>query len=311
MIIFLYGPDTYRSLQKLKEIVDHYKKVHQEGLNLKFFEGEKFNYQKFKEEIEQRSIFKEKKFLILKDVFLNQEFKDKFLRDSKKYLNSDNLILFFERGEIKAEDSFFKFLKKFAKCQNFQFLEDQKLKNWIKREFQNYKTEIEDSALEKLINFVGRNSWQLSNEIKKLVSYKKRKKIEKRDVEILIKPKIETDIFQTIDILASKNKKRAIELIHQHLKKGDSPLYLLAMINFQFRNLLLLKSYPFSQRKINEISQKLALSPFLAKKLFFKAQKFSLEELKKIYQKIFQIDLEIKTGKLEPKMALDLLIIQI
>ncbi|PIQ92378.1 MAG: hypothetical protein COV69_02735 [Parcubacteria group bacterium CG11_big_fil_rev_8_21_14_0_20_39_14] len=27
MIIFLYGPDTYRSRQKLNEIIEYYKKV--------------------------------------------------------------------------------------------------------------------------------------------------------------------------------------------------------------------------------------------------------------------------------------------
>jgi len=38
---------------------------------------------------------------------------------------------------------------------------------------------------------------------------------------------------------------------------------------------------------------------------------FTLEELKKIYYKIFQADLNIKTGKIEPEVGLDLLITEI
>jgi DNA polymerase III delta subunit len=36
-----------------------------------------------------------------------------------------------------------------------------------------------------------------------------------------------------------------------------------------------------------------------------------MPELKKIYRKIFQIDSDIKTGKIEPETALDLLLAEI
>ena len=38
MTIFIYGQDTYRSRLKLSEIVEHYKKIHKSGLNLKYFD---------------------------------------------------------------------------------------------------------------------------------------------------------------------------------------------------------------------------------------------------------------------------------
>jgi len=38
---------------------------------------------------------------------------------------------------------------------------------------------------------------------------------------------------------------------------------------------------------------------------------FSIEQLKKIYQKIFQADSDIKTGKIEPELALDLIVASI
>ena len=39
MIIFLYGPDSFRSKEKLNEIVLGYKKVHKSGLNFVYFIG--------------------------------------------------------------------------------------------------------------------------------------------------------------------------------------------------------------------------------------------------------------------------------
>ena len=53
------------------------------------------------------------------------------------------------------------------------------------------------------------------------------------------------------------------------------------------------------------------LHPFVVKKAIEQSQKFELEELKKIYQKLFKIDLDIKRGRVEPETALDMLIAEI
>jgi len=63
------------------------------------------------------------------------------------------------------------------------------------------------------------------------------------------------------------------------------------------------KHYPYSS--ILKISK---LHPFVLKKSWYLVNKFTLPELKKIYQKIFQVDLAIKTGKINPEIALDLVI---
>jgi len=319
MIIFLYGQDTYRSRQKLNEIIEHYKKIHKSGLSLKFFEEKELSSEDFRDEFQQTSMFAEKKMIVLKSVFSNREgFKESFLKDSKKIINSKDIILFFEGGEVPRNDSLFKLLKKYAKSQEFEPLEGEQLRRWVKKEFANLKTKIDENALIKLIEFVGNNLWQMENEIRKLVSYKLKcpnPEISQRDIELLVKPKIETDIFKTIDAIASKNKKQAIELIHKHLERGDAPLYLLSMINFQFRNLLIVKSHELRHKfyagDMRVLAEKLKMHPYVIQKSTQQAKKFNFEELKKIYQKIFQVDLSIKTGKVEPETALDLFIAEI
>jgi len=315
MIIFLYGLDAYRSRQKLNEIIEHYKKIHKSGLNLKYFVEPEMDFQTFLDEMKQTSMFKEKKLAVLINVFLNSEFKKRFLEEvrspTKIWWGTENIVLLYETGQIIETDPLFLFLKKSARLQEFKLLEGQKLKNWVKKEFDNYGIEISKEALEKLINFVGNDLWQMSNEIKKLVSYKLKPKdigISGKDIELLIKPKIETDIFQTIDAIAEKNKKRAFKFIKAHLEKGDSPFYLFSMINFQFRNLLIIKD--LMEKNLSPYSLN-HLHPYVIKKSISLLEKFSFSELKKIYQKIFQLDLDVKTGKIEPEMALDLLITEL
>ncbi len=315
MIIFLYGKDTYRAREKLKEIVARYQKVHQNSLNLKIYDDEDLDFRDFKDNFQQTSIFREKKLFILKNVFSNQNFKESVLKEKNIFLKSDDIIVFFQEGSLSEKDRLAVFLKENGKFQKFELLRDQKLRSWLREKFEKEGLEIETRALERLIDFVGDDSWRMNNEIKKLSSYKAPKGvIREKDVSLLVKPKIETDIFKTIEALAQKDKKKALRFVEKHLEKGDSPFYILSMINYQFRNLLLVKTkigLKAGFREISRLSRILNIHPYPLKKAVVLARFFSLPELKKAYQNIFETDLSMKTGKINPEEGLKMLIAQI
>lgn len=308
MLIFLYGQDSFRSHKKLEEMIKNYQDVHKNGLSLVFFDGQNLNFGDLERELKTVSMFKEKKLLVVKNVFGNKKFSDDFLTNSEKINKSDDLILFYESGDIDKREAFFKYLVKKSKAQEFLFLEGIKLENWLKKYLADCGAAIDFLAQKKLIFYVGNDLWQMENEILKLKNYAAGRKISLEDVALLVRPKIENDIFATIDSLAEKKKDKAIYLIHKHLEKGDSALYLLSMINFQFRNLLEVKDLTEKKVPFFEIPKRSGLHPFVAKKTYWQSEKFNLAQLKKIYHKIFQIDLAIKTGKIEPETALDVLI---
>lgn len=327
MILFLYGADTFRSLQKLKEIVSHYEKIYPGGLSLKYPEPEEESYQEFKKEFYQKGLFKEKKLIVLKNIFSNQEFKKEFLKSIEDIAKSPDIILILEKKDVSEKDKFFQVLKKYSKIQKFDFLKGEELEKWAEKKFQGLGislakkgeelsdgVKIEIQAFKKLLEFTGKDIWRLNNEIEKLANYRTKGVISEKDVELLTEQKIETDIFKTIEYLAKKEKAIALDLIQKHLEKGDNPFYLLSMINFQFRTLLLLKSaeivlkYNFSPWAL---SQSLGMHPYVIKKTMFLTKKFSLPELKKIYQKFFKTDLNIKIGKISPIDGLKMLIAEI
>ena len=311
MIIFLYGKDTYRARRKIKEIIEHYKKIHKSGLNLKLFnclENKDLKFDDLKDEVRQATMFKEKKLVVVLNPFSNADFKEKLLEEGEVLEKSDDIILLYQEGAVRESESLLKFLKKKAKCQKFELLSTLKLRKWVKEELENYKVKIENQTIDKIIEYVGDDLWRMENEIKKLVNYKNKGKIETKDIELLVKPRIETDIFKTIDVIAQKNKGLALKLLQKHLEKGDNPLYLLSMINYQFRNLLIIKDLIEKNRSYNLIIKKSGLHPFVVRKTYSQSRWFTIQELKKIYQRIFEVDLDIKTGKIEPEAALELLV---
>jgi DNA polymerase III delta subunit len=58
--------------------------------------------------------------------------------------------------------------------QKFEPLEGDRLKNWVLKEFLKYNIKAPAEVAEKIIEFIGNDLWRLSNEIRKLVSFKKK-----------------------------------------------------------------------------------------------------------------------------------------
>jgi DNA polymerase-3 subunit delta len=270
-------------------------------------------------------MFDDKKLIVLRNLFSAKGgpasgWQEDFLEQIKKINDAKDIVVIYENDKVDERTKFFKTLKKETKCQEFDFLAGAQLNKWVSQEFEKYGSKIDSQAQDMLLNFVGSNLWQLENEIKKLAFFSaqggpasgwKKTIITKEVVELLIKSKTENDIFKTIEALASRDKKQSLIYLQKHLENGDNELYILSMIAYQFRNLLIIKELAERQEPYGLIAKKSGLHPFVVQKTFYLCNKFSMEQLKKIYHKIFQIDSDIKVGKIDPELALELLITQI
>jgi DNA polymerase III subunit delta len=311
MIYFIYGEDSYRAKRKLEEIVLGYKEKHKSGLNLIYADADEKDFKDFYSNLKTNSMFAEKKLVVLKNVFNDAKFQEDFLENIKNLEEIKDIIIVYEDSPADKRTKLFKALQKHAKCQEFEFLQPAMLRSWILEEFKRNKAQINPDALDLLVNFIGSDLFQMANEINKLSNYRAGGVVKKEDVELLVRPNIENEIFKTIDAIASKDKKLALSLLSKHMENGDAPLYVLSMIAYQFRNLLIIKELQDMQKPYAVVVKKSGLHPFVAQKSYYMCNQFSADKLKKIYQKIFQIDSDIKTGKIEPELALDLFLAEI
>lgn len=295
MIIFLHGEDTYRIQQKLNEIETQYRNINKGALNLEKFNAIEIDFKDFLDSLNQQSMFVVKKLFFLENIFLSDSFKKEFPKHIDKISKSADVLVLVERTKIKNTLKLFKILTEKAMCQEFEILSGVKLKNWANKEFSKNNAEISSFALNKLIAFSGNDLWRLNNEIKKLSTYTKN--VTEKEVELFVNSTIESEIFKTIDSIAQKDKTKALHLLENHLTEGESPFYILKMFAWQFRNILLVKA-----------GKKGGMHPFVFRKTLALAQRFSLEELKEIFNKIFETDKNIKTGKVLPESALKMLI---
>jgi len=303
MFYLVYGKEAYLGNQKLKQLIEENKEKAQLRLFLDGFI--KCSFEDLKNEFRHISMFDSKKVIAIRNGFSNESFMNDFLVFFKKQ-ETDHVLIFFEEGEVdKKVVSFFKKKGEAFKCDP---LKGKDLTDFVKKELDKYGAKINTQALDLLIRSCGKDLWRLSTEIKKLATYNK--EITTKEVDLLVQTPIEVEIFKTIDAIASKNKKKAFDLIYKHIEKGDSPFYLFTMIVYQFRNLLLVKEYEAAGYNAAVKALK-PMHPFVVKKSLWVTPKFTKKQLELIYTKIYKMDLALKLGKIKPEMALELLIADI
>jgi len=294
MIILFHGKDSYRIKEKIDEFVKAYKEKNKNYFGLNYLNGKEITLFDLKEEMLSYSMFSEKKLIIVNNLLSNQKNKEDFLSQIDLFKKSENILILVEENEVLG-----KIIDDFDKVNKFDLLNGLKLKDWIKKKVVSLESEIEEEAINKIIEYVGGDLWQINNELMKLSSYSK--KITSDNVSKMVRPKNEINIFDTLDAVAQKNKKKAISLLRIHVDKGDSPIFLLSMIASQIRNIISVKNGAVVKQ----------MNPFVYRKSVSQAKNFTMEDLKKIYSRILELDFEIKMGKINPDISLDVLISEI
>ncbi len=195
-----------------------------------------------------------------------------------------------------------------------EFKKPQNLSNWIRqRAEQEYGAEIATQAAQALATVVSDDLLRADNELHKLVCYVDgEREIDEEDVAALTPYVPEANVFEMVDALATGDGSRALELIHRSLQHDprDSGFGLFAMIVRQFRLLSMTCDHldGGGGAQGGAVAKAVGVHPYVAGKLAAQAQRFSAKQLDAILKRLQRYDQDMKTGRIEPRLALDLLV---
>ena len=135
--------------------------------------------------------------------------------------------------------------------------------------------------------------------------------ITEQDIEILVRPKIDSNIFNLVDAVSAGNQEKAINELYKLYKNSVYELVILSMILRQFKNLIIIKELLDFGNNQAKIQKETKLHPFVVKKTINQSKKFSFKHLKSIYKIILDYDVKLKTGELNNKLGLEMLIAEV
>lgn len=330
--MFLHGPDTYRSRERLRTLRDAFIAKHDpSGVNVIRLEGAQLTVEQFNAAVKSQGLLSGKR-LVIVERLLTENRKKNIATEIANYLGTetipDDTILIFWEGEVGAtaaskkrqvrtkkktapatDQSLFMLLSKQKHVEYFELLAPAQLRQWISTQTKALGAQIDPAAMALLAEHAGADLWRLRNEISVLASYRQGEIITSNDVRLFSPAVFQETIFTLTDALGERRRTDALRLMHSFLDRGEPPLYILSMLIRQFRILVNVSLTAAAEPNYQTVARRLGLHPFVAQKALTQVSRFKFTELKTIYDRLVSLDRRFKTSREDPALLFDQFII--
>ena len=256
-------------------------------------------------------ILKNPKFLTKSATSTKDEIKA-MLKYLKSPCDSTLLIIDATNTVINQSNEIYKMLKNVARIIDYPDPEEIELKGWIVRSFDANGIDIKDDALTLLLEYIGDDQARLSQEIDKLSSYVgKGGTIRKEDIKLLVPININNEIYLLIKAIINHDLALTNQIYDNLITHTKDSLTIFSLISNKFKELLstyrLLK-YGYSQ---SDIAKFYNVSTGKAYYIVQEARAFKLSDLEFYIDKLAELDYQIKSGKLDKTIGLELLLLKL
>lgn len=310
MFYVFHGDDEH---SKRETLADLQKKLGEPSLlelNTTRFVAKNLTFPQLQHACDSIPFLAEKRLVIVEELLGNQP---SYLEELLTYLPNlpeTTRLVFLESHPLKENHPVVRLANESEKgyVRLFNRPEGSRLEAWIRQKVREAGGNIAPRAAHLLALNAGNDLALLANEIEKLVLYKGQETIEAQDVSLLCSYVAEASIFELVDALGSRHGRTAARLLHSKLDEGTDPFYLFGMFVRQFRLLIQVKELAAMACQASEIASRLNIHNYVAGKLYQQSHNFTLVQLESIYAHLLEIDVAVKTGRMDMPTALSLLV---
>lgn len=310
-----YGEEEYLKKFYIDEIEETILKGEFINLNKIVLDG-KVEDDKIIEACETMPFFSERKLVVVKN---SGKFNKKSDAKSKKgesdqfskYLENipPYTCLIFYEEVIDRRLKLVGTVKKNGLLVEFPYSKQQDLAKWVIKVFKSYKKTIDINTASYLVSISEPGMIEILNEIKKLVSFLGEKEnVEIDEIDKVCTKSIKSKIFDLVDAIAEKRVNVALKLLNDMIMLKEPLPKILFMIARQLRLILQMKVLCDEGLDKRAASSRMKITPYIGNKIFDQARNFSTEKIKDGIKETMQLDLAIKTGKINDRIAAEILI---
>jgi len=216
------------------------------------------------------------------------------------------LLLIADKVDVRFKA--FQTLKKRGYLHVFAPLRDQALGGWLRGEARARKLTIAPDAAEALATAAGPDLGRLSQALDLLALYAGDKGIGVDDVEDLIAETRQRGVFELTKAIGAGNVGRALALLTNMLRNREPALRIKFMLARHLRQVWRAKELFASGAGRNEIAAGVGINPFFLDDVLVPARRMSRVSLERAFERLYVADVELKSSKLDPEIALSRLV---
>jgi len=313
-VYLLHGEDDFEISNFIKSVKSRLGDETAQDMNVTWVDSNKFDLEALRSYVSAVPFLAPRRLVILENAakkIKKKEMQEKFI----KLLNSiqpSTALLLTEDSTLKSTNWLLKWAQKSGEhsfIRNFPVKTRDSFAQWILKTVKEQGGEIDREAAMLLAENVGNDSRLAASEIEKLLAYVNYSRtIEALDVSNLVAfGSIEGDYFKLINAIASQNNQQAMKELHLLLSERE-PISMLSSLAGHFRLLIQVREVLEGGGDHKKAADALKIHPYRAQKLYEQARKISMLALEAIQQQFFDYDRQIKTGRITPILALDLMV---
>lgn len=314
-IYLFYGASELLLKNEINELLEKFK-INQ--INTIHYDLAEFSFLDVYEELYTVNFFSDKKAVILNNIFKLEETGRSSQEINKffeylKHPNKEDVILIISipydidsntDNKIIKELNLHAYKVKVAKPQKGA------LPAIINELFSDDGYDITDDAVDELIDRTAGDYVLILQEINKLKLHSyDTKKITNNAVKLLVSKSFDENIFDLTDAIIYKNKNKAIEIYYDLILNKEKPLFIFNAIANRMRILLYTKLLLKKGYTKNDLARHFGRSDAYANYLIRDSNQLTIEQLENYIDELNEIDYKIKSGKFDPKWAIEVFLI--
>lgn len=266
------------------------------------------------EDANTKNLFGDKKLIIVENsTFINES--DKLdISPLETYLdnfNKDTYLIFTLISEsVDTRRKIFKKIKEVGNIIAYEKIDNKFFINYISDILKQNNKKMEPRLIEEFLNKVGYDLGNIKNELEKLFILTNNEKIEEEDIKSINTNNKEESLFSLIDSIVNKEIYKSIKLYRYFIDKNEEVIKIIAMLANKYRLIYQTKLLYQEEKNKYDISKILGVHSYAISLAITTSFKYTDSELIRILKELYNLDLDIKIGKVNDKFALEMFILK-
>lgn len=288
MIYVLYGTDSYRSREKLREITREYRAKTEGIYDFHQFDAEDDSLNKLEQAAQSASLFQKKKLIVIERASKGNEIFLKKLKEwAKDWQEDTNTIVVFWDDVDKKKFSKVLTILKDAKAQEYGPMTLEQERRFALEFLKENKLSLSLKSIEEILEAAHGDTWRIANELSKVALGGE------VGARIFYDNKA---IFALLDV-ALINPRHALMVLERMRGAGVNENYIISALINHVRLLLLVAEG-------KGLGPEEKAHPFVIQKTREKVRNLSLSRIRSVFESLFIMDAKIKIGAQDPYIAL-------
>lgn len=276
-------------------------------MNYSRFEGKNIELNEVNDTAQTLPFFSERRLIIIEQSGLFKAQSD--MADILSRAAESTIFMFVEQ-EVDKRSKLYKFIKSHGYISEMNGLDEKNLRLFIVSLLEASGKRLTQNTANYLLDKTGADMENIQIEVEKLISYAlDRDSITIEDVDAVVTTQITGKIFQMMDAIGLKQQSKALSLYYDLLSVREKPPHILYLIMRHFNILLQVKDLLANGFVASTIPAKVGVPPFTVGKYISQSKNFTKENLFRALKTAADTDEMIKTGRIQDKIGVELLII--